>query len=113
MENIDNIQKKVLSLKEDINKEFTNACDRLSAIDKRLSDVYHRIEGAELSHVSEAYDYMIELQEILRERRNIKLIFLKMSLYKQILSDKFDDVDKKIIETDKKHNELLIKMSKS
>lgn len=45
----------------------------LSEIDKRLSNLYHEIEGAEITHVSQSHNYIKELKEVLSVRRVLKL----------------------------------------
>lgn len=68
---------------EDILKEFFTNYDKLdklndwttsalSSVDKELAEFYHHIEGIHLSHNTQAHNYMVELQDILSRRRQLK-----------------------------------------
>lgn len=45
----------------------------LSKVDIELGEFYHKMEGIHLSHNTQAHSYMLELQDILARRRNLKI----------------------------------------
>lgn len=85
--------------------------NEMSQIDSDLSKLYHKIEGAEIKHVSESHALIKELKVILAKRREIKFNFIllitvsnylktPMSKFKQAKDDKLD-----------KHNKVIEKLS--
>lgn len=46
---------------------------QMSAMDKELSNFYHRIEGTHLSHNTQGHGLVLQLQDILERRRKLKL----------------------------------------
>lgn len=85
--------------------------NEMSQIDSDLSKLYHKIEGAEIKHVSESHALIKELKVILNKRREIKLNFIllitvsnflktPMAKFKQAKNDKLD-----------KHNKVIEKLN--
>ncbi len=76
----------------------------LSKVDVELSNFYHKMEGIHLSHNTQAHKYMLELQDILNRRRQLKL--------DNILIRSFIDNTKKSFEVAKKRNETALSKHK-
>ncbi len=68
----------------------------LSNVDRELSAYYHKLEGVHLSHNTQAHKYMLELQDILSRRRQLKI--------DTILIRSFIDNTKSSIDLAKKRN---------
>jgi hypothetical protein len=82
---------------ESLSQEKTND---LSKVDIELSEFYHKMEGIHLSHNTQAHKYMLELQDILNRRRQLKL--------DNILMRSFIDNTKKSFEIAKERNKSAL-----
>lgn len=58
---------------KEIDKLNTQKHQELSGIDKDLSNLYHKIEGTTIKHVSQSHAFVKELKVILEKRRTLKL----------------------------------------
>jgi len=50
-----------------------NTHKELSDIDKQLANWYHKVEGTEITHVSQSHKLLKEVQPILKRRRELKI----------------------------------------
>ena len=82
---------------ESLRQQKTN---ELSKVDIELSEFYHKMEGIHLSHNTQAHKYMLELQDILNRRRQLKL--------DNILMRSFIDNTKKSFEIAKERNKSAL-----
>lgn len=79
----------------------------LSKADNELSKIYHLIEGVHFSHNTQAHKYVVKLQEILKNRREIKG---NLALIRSFIVNTTDAMNKakcNVDKTMKKQVELL------
>lgn len=88
---------KVERMSEQLHKDLSN-------VDKELADFYHKVEGIHLSHNTQAHNYMLQLQDILTRRRQLKK--------DTILIRCFIDNTKQSIELAKKRNDKALEKHK-
>ncbi len=83
----------------------------MSQIDTDLSNLYHKIEGVTIKHVSESHALIKDLKSILNQRRDIKLNFMLLSSICDSLRVQMEKLKKGQIEKLEKHNKLLHDLS--
>ncbi len=75
---------KVCELLDRIDTFNKESYDKLSLLDKKISDLYHYLENAKLNY-RQCYKFCKELKEVLTERRILKR---NMSIYKTFSNQK-------------------------
>lgn len=95
---IEKIQK-FFDLFDEIIKEKDEALNKVSAYDKKLSSIYHQIEGMQFGHIAESHKLLKELQILLSERRSAKGNVRLLQTFYDMLKVKMDKCKKSINET--------------
>jgi multidrug resistance efflux pump len=104
---------------KEISEEFFNMFNKLkeeckeaqkmvSKIDKELSNIYHKIEGATIKHVSESHKLIKELKEVLDRRRELKYNAMVLRTMVDNLEEKVGQAINKVNQVTDKHN-LVVK----
>ena len=70
--NIESEIEKFLEQYEKLKDMKADAISNLSKSDTKLSALYHKIEGVKITHVSQSHNLIIQLKEVLAQRREHK-----------------------------------------
>lgn len=103
---------------EDIISQFFNNYDKLkriseathselSKVDIELGEFYHKMEGTHLSHNTQAHSYMLELQDILARRRNLKIGTILVRGFLDNTKPSMDKAKERNTKAIKTHNRVL------
>jgi uncharacterized coiled-coil DUF342 family protein len=101
-----------LDLFDEIAVKKDEMISEMSEYDKKLSAMYHKIEGMKLGHIAESHLLLKELQKLLRERREIKInVRILQAFYNNFTPkiDKYKETMENIIE---QHNQILKEIEK-
>lgn len=82
----------------------------MSKVDKELAEYYHKIEGIHLSHNTQGHSLILELQEILGRRREIKKESLLIRSFLDVTADSMGTARKRNKNIVKVHNKMVRKM---
>lgn len=93
---------KIQRMSEQLHKDLSN-------VDKELAEFYHKVEGIHLSHNTQAHNYMLELQDILARRRQLKKDTILIRCFIDNTKDSFDLAKKRTETALEKHNKVLAK----
>ena len=89
--------------------EIKKSCDRLSALqstyDKKVSSIYHQIEGQEFG-ISDGYRLARELKHVLQERRIIKDELIKVRSIYSLLEKQTPKINEHYGRAERKSYEL-------
>lgn len=85
----------------------------MSNVDTELADVYHLIEGADITHVSQSHHFVKELQRVLKKRRDAKLQYYIVTSFVDNLSKPIDNFRKKRKQMITKQDNLLTSLKKN
>ena len=93
---------KIQRMSEQLHKDLSN-------VDKELGVFYHKVEGIHLSHNTQAHNYMLELQDILARRRQLKKDTILIRCFIDNTKDSFDLAKKRTETALQKHNRYWLK----
>lgn len=96
----------LLILQKDNRKE-------VSKIDLELSDFYHRIEGTKFFNPIMGIKLLLELQEILKKRRDIKRDDILLSIVCDSLEPIMKEVNNKVKIAANRHEKLITSLNKN
>lgn len=96
----------VFKISNDILSLLQNKINELSEIDKELSGIYHKIEGYEITHVSQSHKFVKELKSVLIKRRTLKLETRLLQTFNDNLKDKIKTTQVKYKEILNDHENL-------
>ncbi|GIQ63656.1 hypothetical protein PACILC2_22240 [Paenibacillus cisolokensis] len=82
----DRFYSELQSLAHRVRNESKRLSSELSRVDRIISGIYHEIEGCRFDVVS-GYRLAKRLQDVLKERREIKREIAKLSPVRRVLSD--------------------------
>lgn len=102
-----NIHKKVSNFLEafDEIKQLANEKRNASAeAERELSSMYHKIEGIEITHISQSHNLIKELKVVLAKRRDLKV---EDSMLRSVV----DQLSGSMGNVNKKHKAILLKHS--
>ena len=87
--------------------------DEQSKVDLELSSCYHKIEGANITHVAQSHKLIKELKEVLSRRRQVKYEAMVLRTTCDNLNTIMKTLNQKIVAHNKKHQEILTKLKEN
>lgn len=104
------INKKVdafYTLFEEIKQLATEKRTEMTNIDREWSSVYHKLEGIEITHISQSHKLVKEMKDVLERRRKVKVEDSMLRSIVDQLGGQMGNAQKKTKEILKKHAEVV------
>ena len=85
----------------------------MSNIDNKVSDLYHKIEGMQITNICLLHSLVIQLHQVLRERRQLKLERMLLQSLCDTVREKMNIANKNYIRIIAEHNTLVNEINKN